>query len=916
MLVGRQSEVAAIVELLERAAGGASGVIAVRGGPGLGKTALLDEADRRAERFRVLRAAGFESEARLPYATLHQLLQPLLARVDDLPAPQADALRAAFGLAARAEPDRLLVGLAVLTLLADAAEERPLLVLVDDVHWVDPESADALTFAVRRLQAERVGVVLAARDSDAGATRLPGACELRLTPLARAEAEQLVAARHGEGLRARRGEIVEAAAGNPLALVELADAAARGADGTTTVEQAYLEAIERLPELTRTFLLVAAADQSVELGRVVAAAESLGAGLAALEPAELAGLVRVEADTVAFRHPLVRSVAYRSATFARRRAAHAALAAVLSGEHELDRRAWHRAAATIGPDEAVARLLETSAGRATARSGYAAAAAALERAAQLSADRAGRTRRLVQAADAAHMAGGQEHIRVLLEQIEEPIEDPVVALAAARVRGMLAAREGRLDESMRIFLDAASDALDVDRRLTLDLVALAQEAAGLAGNHDAILEFESWADRFGAPETTEEEIVLGLVRGFTAIAGGDRAGAAPLLARSAHAGRAADDPRILRWAATSAMFLGEEGLVFELMRRAVDAARTRGAFGGLAFLLHLLAGVERRLGDFAGAEADAEESHRLAVETGQRVVAAGALSTLTALAAFRGDRERAQKLAAETRALAQPRGLPVALGGVARALAELELVQGRAAEALAILESSVGGPDDRRRNHPYALFSAPLLVEAAARAGKVEAARRSLETLADWSRSGGLSWAEPLVARGGALVAEDEAEAERRFQQALELHGRDGSPFETARTRLLYGEFLRRARRKTEARDELRQALEAFESLGARLWAERALAELRATGATARKRDDSTRSDLTPQELQIVRLVALGRTNPEVGAQLFLSPKTVQYHLRKVFAKLGVSSRTELTRLVAEGRVAGAAVAAEVADDY
>jgi DNA-binding CsgD family transcriptional regulator/tetratricopeptide (TPR) repeat protein len=906
MLIGRVPELDLIAALLESAAAGAGGVLALRGEAGIGKTALLDEATRRANGFRVLRAAGSQSEAELAYATLHQLLRPLLDRVDSLPTPQARALGSALGTEAGHEPDRLLVGLAVLTLLAEATEEQPLLCLVDDVQWIDGESLDALAFAIRRLQSERLAIVCAVRDTNGSQATLTGAQELLLQPLNREQATQLLTARHGERLDSTRESVLTRAAGNPLALVELADAAVAGEAAATTVEQTYANASRRLPPDAQTLLLLAATCEG-GVWAVSAAATVVGLDIAALEPAELAGLVRVEEQAIVFKHPLVRSAVYGAATFAQRRRAHSAFAEILrDDEGDRDRYAWHRAAATIGDDDEVADLLVASASRAISRGGYVAAASALERAARLSSSEAVRAQRLVEAASAACNAGQRARAIALLDEADAAIDDVRVRIEAARVRGVIESQHGSPAAATRIFLDAAADAYALDRRQALHLVTWAQETAGLAGANDALLEFEAWTERFDEVETTEEEIMLGLVHGFARIAAGDRAGAAPALARAAELGTGVDEPRLLVWSATAATFLGDDLRALELLRRAVSHARARGAFGLLPFALHLLADVERRLGDIAGAEADADESRRLAVESGQAVVTAGALSTLTALAAFRGDVARAEQLAAETRALAQPRGLPVALADAARAIAELDLARGRAADALAALLDAVGETDGRARNHPYALFSAPLIVEAAARAGRAEEALPYLEAFEQWTEAGALAWARPLAARGRALLATGDAGREEWYSRSLELHRVQRQPYETARTQLLYGEYLRRARRKSEARTQLRSAVETFQSLGARIWAERALGELRATGATARRRDDSSRDDLTPQELQIVRLVAIGKTNPEVAGELFVSPKTVQYHLRKVFGKLGIASRVELTRLVARGEIAGA----------
>jgi DNA-binding CsgD family transcriptional regulator len=913
VFIGRDSELTHIGELLTAAREGASGgALIVRGEAGIGKTALLEEAVRSAGNdFLTLRAAGVESEAELPYAGLHQLLRPLMRAADGLPAPQARALRSAFGMESEGPADRMLVGLAALTLLSEATDERPVLCLIDDAQWLDTSSVDAVGFAIRRLSTERVVALLAVRDDTGAVSTTVPAREVRLEPLTQEQSRVLLGQRYRERLTAQVAEsVLRDAGGNPLALLELAAGAAVDGAELPTVEQMYVDRIAALEPATRTLLVIAACDDEARVDVLAHAARSLDTTLDALEPAEVDGLVAVAEERIRFRHPLVRSAAYKGATFAQRRRAHLALADSLNAPDDADRRAWHRAAAAVAPDEVAAAELEDTAVRASARSGYAAAAAALERAAQLSSSPTDRARRLVDAAEAAHLGGQRERALSLLAAAEVPRGDVPLQVKGARVRGVVEAQSGSPARAMRILLDAATAIHPLDHRIALELVTLAQESAGLAGALEEVVEFGQWGERLEAGQSPDEQIMLGLVRGFASLTGGDAANAAQPLGRAAALGAATDEPRLLVWAASASMFLGEDQRVFELLTRAVSEARAQGEISMLPFALHLLAGVERRLGNIPAAEADAEESLRLARETGQVTVAAGALSTLTALAAFGGDVQRAEEFAHEARSLATPRGLAVALAGVARAMADLDLAYGRPDGALERLLPMFGQRDRRLMNTPYVLFTTPIYVEAAVRAGVKETALDQLATFEKWTTEGNLTWARPVVARLRALVAADEAEAERCYLEALELHRAYPQPFEHARTSLLFGEMLRRGRRKSDARRHLREALETFDGLDARAWADRAAVELRATGATARKRDASTRGDLTPQELQIVRLVAEGKTNPEVAAHLFLSPKTVQYHLRKVFVKLEISARSELVRLVAEGEIAGAAEAA------
>ncbi|MFF4651825.1 AAA family ATPase [Streptomyces sp. NPDC001380] len=898
MLYGRAEEQAAVDRLLAGAGDGRSGVLVLRGEPGIGKTALLEYAARSAgPGFRTVRAAGVEHEAELPFAGLTLLLTPGLGHLAALPGPQRRALESAFGLAGHGPGDRLLTGLATLGLLAELAAGQPLLCLVDDAQWLDRASAEALLIAARRLRAEGVVLLLAARDGE-GAFPAPGLPELRLAGLsAAASADLLSDLGTDPGIRRR---VLAEAHGNPLALTELPAALAReqsgAADGTPLtrrLQSAFHGQVAGLPAATRTLLLVAAAEESGDLGVVLRAAAALGSGAEALDPAERDGLVRVSADRrLTFRHPLLRAAVLRDAPTARRAEAHRALGAAL----ELgDRRTWHLALAAAGPDAALADALEQAAQRAEARGGPAGAAAAYERAARLTPDRDGATRRLVLAAESATEAGEPDRAAALAEEARGRTADPFALALVDQVRAVARFWHGDHPGAYRLLLDAAGSA--VEAPYAARMLVQAFHAAWYLGED----RLGTVMDRMGAlePALPDGDPAAAVLHHL-------RAAVLPVLGRPAPALPTADsvlaacltaggDPVVdLLQVCGAALILGRDDQTHALAAELTARARTRGAVGALPTLLFFLAEAELFHGRHRDAEATATEGLTLARDTGQRQWASQLHGLLAHLAAVAGDDGRCTGLAA----LAQDGpGAGPAAGHpwAAWSLGLLDLARGRAADAADRLADLAGGV---HRHHVSGTRCVPDLVEAAVRLGEPARAEEPYRRFARWAAAADRPWARALLLRCQALLGPDEL-AEDGYLAALDLHRGGGRPFEQARTALLLGEWLRRQRRRTEARSHLRAALEDFELLGAHPWAHRARTELAATGAgVPAPRPEGPLAALTPQELQIVRLAAEGNSNRDIAARLFLSPRTVGYHLYKAYPKLGVGSRTDLAALL------------------
>jgi DNA-binding CsgD family transcriptional regulator len=915
VLLGRGAEVELLDRLLAGARSGSSGALVLRGEAGIGKSALLDHAARAAAEAgtAVLRGSGVESEAELAYAALHLLLHPRADRIDGLPAVQARALRAALGLAAAPAEDPLLVGLAVLTLLSDLAEDAPLLVLVDDAQWLDRESAAALLFAARRLAEEAVVLVFAVRAGE-GAFPETGLPELRPAPLDDRDAAALLAEHHADLAAPARDRILAEAAGNPLALLALPaglTAAERAGEPPlpghpvglrpvgSRVQDAYRRRIEQLPEPTRTLLLVAAADDQDAVGMLLRAARTLGARPADLEPAERAGLVTVEGaaggTVVRFRHPLIRAAAYHDAPFGRRLAAHAALAAAYDTPDQADRHAWHRAAAAVEPDEAVAAELERAAERARRRGGFAAIASAYERAAQLSVTEPARVRRTCAAAVAARDAGLLPHAAQLAAGVAGLVDDPRVAAELASVRATVDFEYGSPRVAARTLLDAAVPLGPVDPTAAASLLTRVVGIVALAGDRELSAEAVAALDELPPAEDRVLALTVTIARATDRRIADDPAGAVRLL-RGIDAGTWAEllrrgPPRARLMAAHSAVLLGDDTRMHALAAAQVAECRRRGMIGMLPEALLRLARAELHLGRYRDAAASAGEGLRIVQDTGRSRELGLRSLVLAPLAAVRGDADQCRELSRQTLDRATERELAAAAAWSRYALGLLDLGLGRydtAVEQLAEIPPSLP-------TVPYTYCADQ--VEAAARAGRPADAAAAYERFRRWAGAAAQPWAEAVAERCAALVG-PAAEAERHFARAVGLHAAGGRPFEHARTRLLYGEWLRRERRRTEARTQLRAAVEGFERLGAAPWADRARNELRATGETAAPphRVDLL-GRLTAQELQVVRLAATGATNRDIAGRLFLSPRTVGYHLYKAYPKLGISSRRQLPTL-------------------
>jgi DNA-binding CsgD family transcriptional regulator len=905
MLIGRGEEIAAVDRLLERARSSCSGVLVVRGEAGIGKSALLEHARATADGMTVLRGVGIESESELAFAALHQILRPVLDRIERLPEPQAAALRSAFALSSETVDDRFRVSLAVLGILAEVAEERPLLCLVDDAQWLDEASADALLFAARRLEAEPIALLVAARDDAARPFPAPGLPELRLPPLGSADARALVAGRLGTQVAPVVVEwLLGHANGNALALVELPVAltAAQLAGreplaGTvphaTSVEAAYLERIAVLAPAVRRLLVVAAAEETGDRATIAVAAADLGLDAAQLVEAEAAGVLRVELDRVEFRHPLMRSAVYRAAPFAERERAHVALADTLSGEADADRRAWHRAAAAVGRDDAVAAELEATADRAHSRGGYVAAATALERAAELTTDEGEQGRRLVAAAHAASMAGRDEDAAALAARAAPLVRDALLSAEIALVRGVGEMQRGTTSEAHRITLAAAREVAEQAPEKAIELMFHAAISAALGGDLQGLRAVFDLAPEI-APRVTDPvwTHLVGLMVGIGAVQGGDSERGARVIQDALAETEKMTDPRQLVWSGNGALNIGDDVRADALYARAASLARAAGSLGVLTYALASRAPTLLWRSRFDEAAVAATEAVRLGREIGALNLVPHPLAILAAVAAVRGREAEARELAEEALGLASAHGLGLAAASATWTVGLLDLARGRpeARERLNSLRDARPGS-----GHPlYTVLSIPDRIEAHVRAGRPDEARTELPLYEAWALHSGAQWALARLACCRALLAAGD-EATAHYEEAVSLD--DASrPLEAARIRLLYGEHLRRERRRIEAREQLRAALTAFERLGAVLWADRARSELRASGETARRRDPSTVSHLTPQELQIARLVSEGGSNKEIAGQLFLSPRTVEYHLRKVFSKLGITSRAELIR--------------------
>jgi DNA-binding CsgD family transcriptional regulator len=895
-LVGREHELDRIDRLLEGARAADGGALVLRGEAGIGKSALLDVARARASGMQVLACRGTESEARLPFAALHRLLHPALQHLDRIPAVQSRALRTALGLASHARPEPFLVALATLSLLAEAARHQPVLCLVDDAHWVDRAALDVLGFVARRVQAEPLAMLIAMRDAPFDVEHFP------LHGLDPDASHELL--RSGAELSpAVADQLVEASGGNPLALIELSRALSPGQrDGSeplleplplgARLEHEFLARVRELPEPTQQLLLVAAAEERGDAPVILEAAAQLGIGGDAIDAAEQAGLIRMRGIALELRHPLVRSAVYRGAPLSRRRAAHAALAAVLVDESAADRRAWHRAAASVEPDPAVVAELERAGERASARAAHDAASIAFERAAALAPREADRSRLLTLAADHAWRPGRQARAELLLRRARAMTATPEVRADGIRLAGLIELTCGVPAESSRMLAAAAREVARADAERALYLLSLASWGAAFAREADAVIAIAETAQTLDVPPTPRNRFLLLRLAGLRAHFRRDFAEAAARLQETlALLPQLNADglPDRLGLVNPVGLFLCDDRDVLELHRQAAAHAREEGLVTLLAQAIPWLALGDIWSGHWQLAAARLDEGLELAQATNQHQITAHLIAIQALLAAVRGDEERCRAHARAALELASARRL-VHVGCCATwALSVLELGLGNAEAAMTHASAlpNTDGVD----------WDALDRIEAAVHTGERRAAARWLETFEPWAKASAAPWGEAVALHCRALLASDACESERLFRAALDRHEQAARPFERARTELAFGAFLRRGRHRAEARPHLRAALERFQALGSRLWAQRAQSELRASGETARKRDPSTLDDLTPQELQVGMLAAEGHTNREIAGRLFLSPRTIDFHLRNVFRKLGIRSRTELARI-------------------
>jgi DNA-binding CsgD family transcriptional regulator len=903
MLLGRKDERLALDRLFAQAREGRSGVLALVGEPGIGKTALLEHAAESASEMRLLRCRGIESEAVIPFAGLAELLGPTLGALDRIPETQAAALSGALALGPGGARDRFAIGAATLSLLSASAEDGPLALLVDDAHWLDRPSAETLLFAARRLLADPIALVLTVREGQPSLLDGADLRTLRMAGLNRSDAAELIDPSGVPDDLLER--LYRATGGNPLALRELASEAFAALETlprdapvpiSTSIATAFLHRFGALPEPTRRMLVLVAASDACGPAVLARAAADLGLAIDDLAAAEKAGLVTVGPGKIEFTHPLARAAMYADAAAPERRDAHRALAAALP-DRDADQRAWHLAAASMGPNDVAADALGQAGERARERSAYAVAAAAFERAAGLASAEENRDRLLLAGADAAWLAGDAGRALALLDDARA--HTPTAALMADidHLRGQVALRRGPVTDGYALLVGAAAQIADTDPEQAVVILAEAAYGCFYTGDATAMMSAAeravTLARRAGSRRAT---FFAAMAQGMALVVGGEgEAGAAS--ARQAveileQSEQLRDDPALLAWAALGPLLLRELDTGRGLIERASATARAQAALGALPYVLHLLARDQATTDQWAAAETSYDEAIRLGRETGQRVELAAALAGLAWLQARQGNEAACHEHATEASKLCDELGVGLYGVWVTQALGDLELGLGRPtaaieryeAQAEAMLLRGIADVD---------LSPVPELVDALMRVGREDDAAELAASFVAEATAKGQPWALARAARCRGLLARS-GELAACFEEALRLHQRTPDAFETARTRLAYGARLRRARKRVAAREQLRAAIDVFARLGAQPWLEQAEAELAATGETARRRDVSTLDGLTPQELRIARLLADGMTTREAAAAIFVSPKTVEYHLGHVYAKLGINSREKL----------------------
>jgi DNA-binding CsgD family transcriptional regulator len=904
----RLNECAVMRRLLDEARAGSSPVLVVRGDAGIGKSALLDYVTETASGFRIARTAGVESEMPVPFAGLRQLCDSMVKSLHHLPTPQRNALTTAFGLTAGAPPDRFFVALAVLSLFDYIAEDQPLLVVVDDVGWMDDASVQALAFVARRLLAEPIAMVLAARsDEDPPAVR--GLPELVVGALPEADARAVLAdSLHVPVDAAVLDQIVAECDGNPLALMELPRALSATdlaggfalADALpvrTRIENSFGQRLDTLPAPTRQLLVTAAAEPSGDLGLLRKAATTLGIDTIAAEPAEAAGLISFD-RRARFRHPLVRSTAYRGASAAERREAHRALAKVMDPDRDPDRRAWHRALSAPAAEEDVAADLERSACRAQARGGLSAAAAFLTRAAALTPDPARRASRTLAAAQATAQAGGGEAATALLRVVAAGPLDDLQRAQVDLLRGQIAFVSSHGRDATPLLLSAARQFGPLDPGLARDTYLDAIAAALFIGRFGESVSIRDVAVAARAAARSGGRPSDLLLDGLSATIADGYAVGAPRLKRAVAAFRTQplSESEAVRWlwlATHAAHDLWDDDSWDALCSEHLRITRRLGALAILPLALSARIGLHLFAGELALAASLVDEVAGVTEATGNRLPPYGAL----ALAAFRGREAEASELVAAALNDVHTRGEGMGLTLVQHSQAVLYNGLGRFDEARAAAAEGAAHPEELA----FSTWSLVQLVEAAARSGRTQQAADALERLTRVTDACDTKWARGIAARSRALLA-DGGRAEELYREALEELAGTRMLMEVARARLLFGEWLRAQGRQGDARDELRRAHDMFSGMGANAFAGRARRELAAAGHRVRARRPGRVDALTAKEAQIARLAVTGQTNQEIGAQLFVSPRTVEWHLSKVFAKLGITSRQQLRAALGQQR--------------
>jgi DNA-binding CsgD family transcriptional regulator len=907
MLLGRDHERHQIEQALALARSGTSATLALVGEPGIGKTALLDYAAERAAGMRLLRARGIESEAQIPFGSLLELVRPALMVLDKIPEPQAAALEGALALRPGTGHDRFAVGAATLSLLTAYAEQAPVAVLVDDAQWLDTPSAQTLLFAFRRLVADPIAVLVAVREGEPSLLDGADLPALKIEGLTSDEAAMIVGGLAPEVASRLYG----VTAGNPLALLELAadppDLAlateALAPEGApifvpARISRAFLHRAGLLDQPTRRALVLAATSDTGDLPAIERAATRLGIDLSALSAAESAGLVTLHAGVVEFRHPLARSAIYADAPASQRRDAHRALAAALP-DRDVDRRAWHLAAAATGTDENASAALAQAGARSRDRSAYATAAAAFERAGRLTISGERRARLLRESADAGWLGGETDRAVALLAEARASASTPATLVEIDALAGYIATRRGPVMDGHAILTAAAGRA---EPELAVEMLAEAAFACFCAGNPVQMLAVaEQTRAALPTDPSPRARFLATMAAGIAWILGGDAAAGAESIHEAVRLAEdsagLSEDLRLVPWLAMGPLCLREADAGRRLLEQVLQSVRARAAVGTLPFILNLIARDRGAVDHWAAAAATYQEAIDLARESGQQTELTFGLAGLAFLQARRGREQECRACAAEALSLSRQLGAGLMEIWATSALGELELGLGDAARAAEHFEHQQRLLSDRAITDAD-LSPAAELADAYVRLGLGDAARRVAAQFVAAASAKGQPWPLARALRCRGLLAPDDSFS-ADFEQAIRLHEQTPDAFETARTRLAYGERLRRARNRVLAREQLRAAADIFERLDARPWADRARTELAATGERRRRRDPSTVDELTPQELQIAMLLTAGKTTRETAAALFLSPKTVEYHLRHVYQKLGINSRDQLARALA-----------------